>query len=145
MKREILTVPVLAFIASVLIALAYDELRRSEVQNDQWMHAQHEGEVLHSKLQGLLNQSNKPIHGLSRWIANNPDITAEEFSSYAATVLNGDSMLRHIAWFPGMVAAYVYPLRGNEAVVGLNLMPGWVGHLCRVSVRVVLVGSSQIE
>ncbi len=50
-----------------------------------------------------------------------PDISTEQLQHYAARVTNGDSTFRNLALAPDDVVSFVFPLAGNEAVLGVDL------------------------
>jgi len=46
----------------------------------------------------------------------------EEFKTFAAELVAGSKGIRNLSVAPGGVQRYVYPLRGNEIVLGHNLL-----------------------
>lgn len=60
------------------------------------------------------------IHGTANYISVHPKITNEEFALYASGALSETSLLKNLGAAPGFVLRYVYPLSGNESVIGLD-------------------------
>ncbi len=72
------------------------------------------------QLESALSNTLSLINGLNAFIASSPDFTQAEFDTYAATVLMREPALINLAAAPGLVVRHVYPLEGNEAVLGLD-------------------------
>lgn len=73
-----------------------------------------------ARLEGEINATLYIAQGLVSLAATTPDLSQAMFRRFAAeTVLLGRN-IRHVALAPGDVVAYVYPLTGNEPVIGLD-------------------------
>jgi len=72
------------------------------------------------QLESALSNNLSLVNGLAAFIASNPDFSQQEFDTYAATVLMREPALLNLAAAPGLVVRHVYPIEGNEAVVGLD-------------------------
>ena len=51
----------------------------------------------------------------------NPNMSNEEFQSFAMHLVPDTSSIRNLSIIPGTVIRDVYPLEGNEAAIGLDL------------------------
>jgi signal transduction histidine kinase/sensor domain CHASE-containing protein len=77
-------------------------------------------------LTSTLRQHFAPLNELSVFVqslsyaASDPAL-ADEFESFAAGLYSGEVGVRYFAVAPGGIQRYVYPLAGNEAVLGRNL------------------------
>jgi diguanylate cyclase (GGDEF)-like protein/PAS domain S-box-containing protein len=60
------------------------------------------------------------VQGAANFISINPALTQQEFNRYAREALHGTDLLRNLAAAPDLVITYVYPLKGNEAALGLD-------------------------
>lgn len=60
------------------------------------------------------------VKGLKGEIIRNPDITQKEFESFASYLIGERSQLKNIGGAPDMVISLMYPLKGNEAAIGLD-------------------------
>ncbi|MGB1237301.1 MAG: bifunctional diguanylate cyclase/phosphodiesterase [Pseudomonadales bacterium] len=78
--------------------------------------------VVRARLESILNHNLSLITGMSIAIAANPTLDEEDFAQYAEQVLRNETLLVNFAAAPDMVVSYVYPLEGNEAVIGLDYM-----------------------
>lgn len=66
------------------------------------------------------------VEGVSNFISSSPDLTPEQFESYASLIFKKKNILRNIGAAPDMVIQYVYPLEGNQAILGKDYrtLPG---------------------
>ena len=78
--------------------------------------------TVRAKLEGAVNGNLMLVRGLNGEINRNPDITQQEFESFASYLIGEKSQLRNIGGAPGLVISLMYPLKGNEAAIGLNYL-----------------------
>ncbi|WP_064712779.1 bifunctional diguanylate cyclase/phosphodiesterase [Rhizobium bangladeshense] len=76
--------------------------------------------TISSRLQTNLNSNVKLLQGLAAGIAVDPAMGQNEFSKFAAQILQSDSQLRSFAAAPDMVVRWVYPEKENERAIGLD-------------------------
>ncbi len=76
--------------------------------------------LLRAQLEGRLNADLHLLNGMSAIIATHPDIDADQFNRIAAKLMENRHDLRNIAAAPDLVIRYIYPLKGNEAALGLD-------------------------
>src|SRR5438128_599681 len=111
-----------AAIAAVLgVALigAATERQSREVQRQ----AQREAVLEHttlmrSELQRVIGSNLQLIRGYAAVLSLDPAISTERMSALAAEVLKGAEDVRAIVVAPDLVVSMVYPLAGNERVLG---------------------------
>lgn len=77
---------------------------------------------LRAQLEGRLNGAINLTAGLVAHVAVHGGIGEEEFERLAAELMVERSLLRNITLAPGNVIGMVYPLRGNERAIGLDLL-----------------------
>ena len=58
------------------------------------------------------------LEDVAHFIAINPDITQEDFLFYVTLISRNKILLKNIAAAPDLVIRYVYPLEGNQAIIG---------------------------
>ena len=73
-----------------------------------------------ARLEALLGQQLYTLKALSTYIGLYPKITEQEFTRYVANSLPDNSVISVVAAAPDLIVKYIYPLEGNEQVVGLN-------------------------
>lgn len=77
-------------------------------------------EATTAKLEGILQNNIAMITGFAAYISAAPDLTEAEFNAYAEEVFRKDPLLINFAAAKDLVVNYVYPLAGNEKVLGLD-------------------------
>ena len=77
--------------------------------------------LLRAKLEGNIYANIQLVRGLVATLSVEPDMDEKRFERLAATLFSEKSQLRNIAVAPNLVVKLVYPLAGNEKVLGLDL------------------------
>jgi PAS domain S-box-containing protein len=98
-----------------------------------------------SEIAGTLLQ----VQGLVAAIKVNPQLSQEDFSAYARHLVGPQSSLRNIGGAPDMVIRYMYPIKGNEAAIGLNYRNNPeqfpAAEMARLSGKVVVAGPVNLK
>ncbi|MFA7084545.1 MAG: diguanylate cyclase [Arcobacteraceae bacterium] len=76
---------------------------------------------IRGKLENSINSTFLLINGLVSYVALNPDLTNEEFKSFSAELMKTSKHIRNITLAPKNVIQFVYPSKGNESTVGIDL------------------------
>lgn len=76
--------------------------------------------VIAARLNGIITNNLSLISGLAAHISIRPDIQQEEFEQYVKAVFLQEPLLINMAAAPNMVVTMIYPLKGNEAALGLD-------------------------
>jgi len=76
--------------------------------------------TLRARLEGLLGQQIYMLKGLATHIGLNPDISEQQFSRFVEDSLPQNSVVSIVAAAPNLIVKHIYPLEGNESVLGLN-------------------------
>jgi len=95
------------------------QLRQNDFQNRQ-LNVTQQLNSIGSRLSGVINNNLALISGLAAHIAINPEIRQEEFERYVKAVFRQEPLLMHMAAAPDMVIGMIYPMTGNETVLGLD-------------------------
>lgn len=119
----------LIIIAVVLLASAAtfaDWLNNQRFEQQQRLLVQNELAAIRARLEGNLNTDFEVLRGLQAVISLEPELSQARFSELARQILTGHHQLRNIGAAPDLVLRYIYPLVGNEAVLGMDYrdMPG---------------------
>ena len=93
-----------------------------------------EAGTVRARLESELNSSLYLGWGVAAFISANPDFSTQQFERVAATLVRLRPNIRSIAVAPDNVVRYVYPLAGNERVLGLRYLdtPGQRGSVERL-------------
>ncbi len=58
--------------------------------------------------------------GTANYISMNPQLSQKEFDRYVRQVMRNKNSLRNVVAAPDFIMSYVYPLEGNQAVLGVD-------------------------
>ncbi|QDZ12530.1 bifunctional diguanylate cyclase/phosphodiesterase [Devosia ginsengisoli] len=142
--RPILLPALVAVIVLVAGGVFLD--RQSNVLNEERMRAAVLAEVslIRAKLEGNINGNIQLVRGLVSVISTEPDMNQARYSALVSNLFEEQSQLRSIAAAPGFVISMTYPLKGNEAAIGLdyrtNALQGEAALRARDAGRLVLAG-----
>ncbi|MCW8998249.1 MAG: ABC transporter substrate-binding protein, partial [Kangiellaceae bacterium] len=73
-----------------------------------------------AKLEGNLRTNLSMINGFAAYISASPDLTRQDFDNYAGELFKKEPLLINFAAAKDLVVNFVYPLKGNEKVIGLD-------------------------
>ena len=110
----------LFIIFAVLIGIFFEHLQVSHHIQEQKITATNQLAKIKSDLENAVNLNLNLIEGLSAYISANPDLTQNDFGKVAAAIIKKNPALRNIAAAPDLVIRYMYPVKGNEAAIGLD-------------------------
>ncbi|TAG94816.1 MAG: PAS domain S-box protein [Oscillatoriales cyanobacterium] len=117
--------PYLAAIsASVAILTGVWLLDRSEQQRfRQYNRANtlHQISTVRSHLEGSLNSRLFLMRGMVAYLSNNPNISKAEFAATARILMGQQTGIRSISLIKGTTIIDIYPRKGNEVVIGVDL------------------------
>lgn len=110
----------LAVVLTLVTAYQFDKL--SFANYDQKIRADTSLQLLglREKIESVVHEQSIVLREISTVIREKPEITQAEFTARIQTIRELDESLISIVGAPDMVASLVYPLEGNESVVGLN-------------------------
>lgn len=107
----------------VLVSHSYLEYRLVQREIQSW-----ETEVsdrlstIRYQLESTLSNTLSLINGVAAFIASDPNFTDNQFQLYAETVVEREPTLLSLVAAPGLIVRHLYPLAGNEAVLGLDYL-----------------------
>jgi diguanylate cyclase (GGDEF)-like protein len=73
-----------------------------------------------AKLEGDLQTNLSMLSGFAAYISSEPKLSYEDFRRYAQEIFRKEPMLINFATAKDLVINYVYPLAGNEKIIGLD-------------------------
>lgn len=80
----------------------------------------HNVNLIASRLQGHLSANVESVRGLGSSLSIEPNMTQKRFGELARNLFIEESPLNNVAASRGLIVSYVYPMVGNEAVIGLD-------------------------
>ncbi len=76
--------------------------------------------TLRARLEGQIYRNTQLTRGLVAAIVAEPSLDQQRFSEIASYLLDSDAQLRNVGAAPDLVIRFVYPLEGNESIIGLD-------------------------
>jgi diguanylate cyclase (GGDEF)-like protein len=76
--------------------------------------------LIRAKLEGDINGDVQLVRGLVSAISTEPNMTQARFAELSTNLLRSPTRIRNIAGAPGLVVGLEYPMKGNEAAIGLD-------------------------
>lgn len=113
----------LSLLVLVFVFHSYLEYRLNQREERLWQSSASDRlSVMRYQLESTLSNALSLINGLAAFIASYPDFTHEQFQLYAKTVVDREPSLLSLVAAPDLVVRYLYPLAGNEEVLGLDYL-----------------------
>ncbi|QJB56824.1 diguanylate cyclase [Pseudodesulfovibrio sp. zrk46] len=108
----------------LLLALAVDVFIQYQLQrqyrNDQILDVSLRLSTIRAELEKEITSNLLVVQGASSFISVTPDLNEKSFADYAQRILEKADLLKNIGAAPNFIMTYVYPLEGNEAILGVN-------------------------
>jgi signal transduction histidine kinase/sensor domain CHASE-containing protein len=121
-KNDSFVLPALVFILCVIISYKFSSLQYS-YQTDRVR--EHIGAALDNIRGSLSRELHAGIYlteGIASLITVDGNIDGERFQAIASELIRRNQLIKNIALAPGNKVRFVYPLEGNEKVLGLNYL-----------------------
>lgn len=99
-----------------------DHLNNLHAREQQHTTVQNQLAVLRARMEGNINGAIQTVQGIVAILHTEPDMDQQRFSQLAEPLFEQHTQLRNIGAAPDLVMRMVYPLKGNEAVIGLDFM-----------------------
>lgn len=120
-NKLIASIPtILVGIALLALGIVVDYLNTSQQEKELRDIVNDQLSTIRAKLEGNINSNIHLVQGLTAVIAEEPKLTQERFASITRHLFQRHSKLSSIGAAPDLVIRYVYPVEGNEAVIGLD-------------------------
>lgn len=110
--------------AAGILALAFhlDRLEQESRYQTHRAEAVNQLGLARARLESSLNSRLFLTRGLVAFVMHDPDFTPDDFQHFVASLLKQQSGIRSIQLARNSVVSHVYPLRGNESSLGINLL-----------------------
>lgn len=113
--------PGLVTFAVVILASVFAERQNATIHNqNSRADVQHAAGLIGSRLKGQLSADVQLVRGLVAVLTSEPDMDQARFSQLAEQVIGAQEEIRIVAVAPDLVVSLIYPMEGNESVVGLD-------------------------
>ena len=119
--RRTMAMPVLlALIAMLVAGILLDNQNQQITSNRLRAEALQQISLIRAKLEGNISSNIQLVKGLVSVISTEPNMDQARFDALAGNLFEEDSQLRSVAAAPDLVIRMTYPLKGNEAAIGLD-------------------------
>lgn len=120
-KRIAFIVAVLSSLALALVSVEYFHTLNKERAKAQYLsETQSEFTKLRADIESEINLAIYSAWGLASYLTSHPNSSTEEWRRLARDLVDQNSYIRNLAVAPNNVIQFVYPLTGNEAVLGFD-------------------------
>jgi two-component system, cell cycle sensor histidine kinase and response regulator CckA len=92
-----------------------------EQAQDEHLQTLHKMSTVRARLEGTLTAKILLLKSIVSYISIKGDIDRETFQSFAAGLVAGDNVIRNVTLLKGTVIVDVYPLKGQERALGVDL------------------------
>ncbi|TIH14649.1 PAS domain S-box protein [Marinifilum sp. JC120] len=89
-------------------------------RNDQKFSVYHQTAAIRAQLEKEVNSNLLLIQGLADYVSYHPELRTSELESYCQGMIFKSKLIKNIGVAPDYIVDYVYPLEGNEAVLGMD-------------------------
>ena len=124
MKRIDRYLPILAALiasmAAALLLMVLDTSERARIEQEQRVLVAQHLSSMRAKVEGVLTSVVSSARGLAAALMANPDLPDAAKHRMLAELMLYNPNIRNIAITEGTVITEVYPLRGNEQIIGFN-------------------------
>jgi diguanylate cyclase (GGDEF)-like protein len=119
--RLIMALPVLlAIVVMTVAAVLLDRQHQQISENRLRADTLQKISIIRAKLEGNISSNIQLVKGLVSVISTEPDMDQARFDELVGNLFDEDSQLRSVAAAPDLVIQMTYPLKGNEAAIGLD-------------------------
>ena len=121
MKVAYWFVAVTLFLVMITAMVLYDSMTIREFDKENRLYVFDKTSQLKANLQSALNSNLMLLQGISSIVHANPDISNNEFQTFAKHLIPPSTSVNNVSIISGMVIRNVFPVEGNEAAVGYDL------------------------
>lgn len=122
LTSRLLIIPVTLGLVVFLIFWSLASLYQQTLKEQQRVtHLERVGEI-RANIEGAINGATNLTAGLIAVVSSTGSITPGFFSHLSEHLMQQNSLIRNITLAPNNIIEYVYPLEGNEAALGLDLL-----------------------
>ncbi|MFO8068823.1 MAG: diguanylate cyclase [Alkalibacterium sp.] len=124
MKKWMISI-VAAALAAFLLYIPVNNLHiqyNEQLYEDSRTQASHHLNVVRDDIQVQLDSSLFYADFFEMIVSHDPDITEKELHAYSEFIIERNPLVDHVSLAKDGIIHYIYPLEGNEAAIGYNLL-----------------------
>ncbi|CCQ74715.1 ATP-binding protein [Magnetospira sp. QH-2] len=107
-------------IALLSVGTILDDKHQRTVNSERRVSTLKSAVIFSGHIKHVLGTNTSLIRGLSAVIATNPQITQQDYAALGRELLKRSKIIRNLGSAPDLVVRLMYPMEGNEAVIGLD-------------------------
>ncbi len=120
MIRRFLKISGLIFICFLVMDMFMAYQMNLRYQNDQAMSVSLKLSALRAHIEKEITQNLLLVYGTANYISVNPTLSQAQFQLYAKGVMARQNLLKNLGAAPDFVMEYIYPLAGNQQMLGVD-------------------------
>ena len=109
-----------AVVAMTVVVLFVDWQMRSSHERDLRQHVMEDLVRIRTRLESDIHGNVKLVQGYVAALETEPGMDQKRYSELGQRILKDETTIRNVAAAPNFVVSLVYPMKGNEKVVGLD-------------------------
>lgn len=118
--RRFAAIVMITILITAAVNLLVQRLMVQSAREDQVRQVQAHAGTIRAYVEELIASHLRVVESVAAYVALNPDLSEERFSEFAQLVTDDMPALRSVVGAPDLTIRYVYPLAGNEQVLGLS-------------------------
>ncbi|CAN7191736.1 EAL domain-containing protein [Rhizobium sp. LjRoot30] len=111
---------VIVFVMVMLCAWFADSQKRHITQEYLRSSVTEQLSLIRARLEGKINGNVQLVQGLVAMMEMESSIDQDVFAQLTERILRNDTQIRHIAAAPDLVIRMIYPIKGNERLIGFD-------------------------
>jgi diguanylate cyclase (GGDEF)-like protein len=137
--RRILTphyLPALVAIVAMAAIIIFADMQMRTIEEGKIRQAAAEelGRI-RTRLENSINGNVKLVQGYVAALETEPNMSQKRFADLGSHIVKGDTPIRNIAAAPNFIVSMVYPIHGNERVIGLDYTKNEAQRVAALKVR----------
>lgn len=118
--RRILA-PTLGMLVAMIFFMMASLYQQTLEEQQRALHIEKIAEI-RANIEGAFNGATNLTAGLIAFVSSTGDISQDFFNQLSESLIEQNTLIRNITLAPNNIINYVYPLTGNEAALGLDLL-----------------------
>ncbi len=119
-RNQLKIVLIFSFVSIFLISQGLEFIIKNNHKHAEVIDLVEQVASLSARLEGVLQTNLSMLTGFAAYISAVPNLSQQDFNNYAKELFKKEPLLINFAAAKDLKVNYIYPLKGNEQVIGLN-------------------------
>lgn len=120
-RFTLISASLLFWLVASLLMVAFSQLYKQTILEDAKEESQKSISLVRANLESFVFQTVNAADSLATIIALNPDLALDNWEVIAKAMVDKSKYIRNVGAAPNNVITHVYPLKGNEQVLGFDM------------------------